>query len=138
MKIMVDTNIVISAALFPNPHIKQFWTIVSTENDLFLSSYAINEIRRVVAYKFHDKKHNMATFLQNVQYTIVHLPPKIAIPDAITIRDPSDYPILASAILADVDILITGDKDFDDVNIERPEILTISEFMGKYCNETRE
>jgi len=34
--------------------------------------------------------------------------------------------------LEDVDILITGDKDFAAVDIDRPEILTPTEFLSKY------
>jgi predicted nucleic acid-binding protein len=42
------------------------------------------------------------------------------------IRDKKDYPILASAIIADVDVFITGDKDFSAVDIERPEVMSIA------------
>lgn len=31
--------------------------------------------------------------------------------------------------LKDVDVLITGDRDFEDVDVERPEIMTPGEFM---------
>jgi len=48
------------------------------------------------------------------------------------IRDEKDYMVLHTAILADVDILITGDKDFEDIKIERPEILTPKRFLEKY------
>ena len=48
------------------------------------------------------------------------------------IRDDKDYMVLYTAILADVDILITGDKDFKDIKIERPEILTPKKFFEKY------
>jgi hypothetical protein len=41
------------------------------------------------------------------------------------IRDKKDYPILASAIIADVDVFITGDKDFGGLDLEHPEIMTI-------------
>ena len=47
-------------------------------------------------------------------------------------RDVYDYPILATAILEDVDVLITGDKDFAVVDIDHPEILTPTEFLSKY------
>ena len=50
----------------------------------------------------------------------------------IPIRDKSDYPVILSAILADVDVLITGDKDFKDIKIEKPEILTPTEFLQIY------
>lgn len=31
-----------------------------------------------------------------------------------------------------VDILITGDKDFSDIVIEKPEIVTPTEFVARY------
>jgi len=40
--------------------------------------------------------------------------------------------IIVSALLSDVDILITGDKDFLDVDIDKPEILTPREYLEKY------
>lgn len=46
--------------------------------------------------------------------------------------DKKDLPILVSAILGDIDILITGDKDFARIEIDRPEILTPREFVEKY------
>lgn len=44
-----------------------------------------------------------------------------------------DYPILYTAILDNVDVLVTGDGDFNDVKVEKPEILKPSEFLEKYC-----
>ena len=35
-------------------------------------------------------------------------------------------------IIEDVDVLVTGDKDFSDVEIEKPEILTPAQFLKKY------
>jgi predicted nucleic acid-binding protein len=49
-----------------------------------------------------------------------------------SLRDKKDNPILASAILADADVLVTGDKDFAELSIERPLIMTITEFTDKY------
>lgn len=40
--------------------------------------------------------------------------------------------MLYTAIREDVDVLITGDKDFSDVNMERPEILTPAQFLDRY------
>lgn len=48
------------------------------------------------------------------------------------IRDIKDYPVLYTAMIEDIDILITGDKDFSDIDIEKPEILSPIEFMEKY------
>ena len=37
--------------------------------------------------------------------------------------------MLASSILADVDFLITGDKDFSGVEIDRPVVLPPAAFL---------
>jgi predicted nucleic acid-binding protein len=44
-------------------------------------------------------------------------------------RDVKDYPILATAIIEDIDIFITGDKDFIVLDVEIPEIMTMAEFL---------
>lgn len=33
----------------------------------------------------------------------------------------------------DVDVFVTGDSDFNDVYIEKPEIVTPAEFVERYC-----
>lgn len=42
--------------------------------------------------------------------------------------------MLDTAIIEDVDILVTGDKDFTDVEVEKPDILTPVEFIETYVN----
>jgi AbrB family looped-hinge helix DNA binding protein len=48
------------------------------------------------------------------------------------IRDIDDLPVLANAIESEVDLLITGDKDFEDVIIEKPRIMKHREYITKY------
>jgi hypothetical protein len=43
-----------------------------------------------------------------------------------------DYPALYSAIVEDVDLFVTGDNDFHDVEIEKPEIITPPDFLERY------
>ncbi len=42
--------------------------------------------------------------------------------------------MLYSAISADIDILIAGNKDFSAAEVEKPEILTPSQFNEKYLS----
>lgn len=48
------------------------------------------------------------------------------------IRDATDQPIFNAAILSDVDLIITGDKDFLSLDIERPRCITASEFLDEF------
>ena len=45
------------------------------------------------------------------------------------IRDAKDRPILRAAIKANVDAILTGDKDFLESGIEKPKIYTAREFI---------
>jgi len=131
MDIMIDTNIIISAALFPNHRMSRFLFLVSEENNLFICSYTFEEIERVVLRKFPLKEHDIIVFFRRLRYTRIDTP-NVDILGEITVRDSKDNPILASAIFANADILITGDRDFDTLNLERPKIMNISEYIEKY------
>ena len=50
------------------------------------------------------------------------------------IRDMADAPILYTAIIEGIDVFITGDKDFEDIEIEKPSIMTIVEFETAYMS----
>ncbi len=50
------------------------------------------------------------------------------------VRGIKNSPILATAIIEDVDIFITGDKDFHVLDIEQPKIMPMTNFLEKYNN----
>ena len=132
MRIMLDTNILISIAIFNSEKLKEMLTHICTNHTLVLSSYIIQELEDVTERKFSSKKKDMDEFLYNLPYELEYTPSTILDEKAMLIRDIKDVPVLYSAIISDVDILITGDKDFDDVKIEKPEIMTANEFLEKY------
>ncbi len=132
MKIMLDTNILISAGVFPNSKVARIVKMIALDCNIVISSYAIEELWRVTDRKFPDRKPIIERFLSKLTYEIAYTPTIINVEKYPQIRDVSDYPILASAMNADVDILISGDKDFGDVDCERPEIMTIAKFEEQY------
>ncbi|MDD3024182.1 MAG: hypothetical protein PHE26_09845 [Syntrophomonadaceae bacterium] len=73
----------------------------------------------------------MDKLLLKMSYDLVYTPEEMD-ETLFNIRDAKDYLVLYTAIIEDVDILITGDKDFADVEIEKPEILTPADFRAKY------
>ena len=132
MDIMIDTNIIVSAAIFPNPRMNRFLEIISEDHNLFICSFSLEEVERVIKRKFPDRLGTMEMFLRKLSYTLIRTPAVDVVNQDIHIRDKDDYPILTSAIIGDVDVLISGDNDFSDVDIDRPEILTIRKFAEKY------
>ncbi|MGI6166293.1 MAG: putative toxin-antitoxin system toxin component, PIN family [Limnochordia bacterium] len=131
MRIMLDTNVLISIIIFRSQILTDMMALVLTEHRLVLSSYVIEELKQVVARKFEEKSVVLEVFLQALPYEFVYTP-ELMDQTLFSIRDPADYPVLYSAIVEDVDILITGDKDFAAVEVEKPEIVTPSEFVEKY------
>jgi putative PIN family toxin of toxin-antitoxin system len=128
---MLDTNILISAFVFRSRKIYAVINYIVSYHELILPSYVVDELKDVVERKFPKMKSALGEFLTTLSFTLVHSP-KLIPSDLFKIRDISDAPILYAAITEGVDILITGDKDFDDVNIEIPIIMTIEEFEKKY------
>jgi len=131
MRIMVDTNILISALLFPGETINTMMKKVTSEHTLVLSSFVVDELMDVTERKFPDKTKTVDTLLSQLPYELVYTPKQPNM-ELFEIRDIKDYPILYTAIIEDVDIFITGDDDFDDVIVDKPEIMTAAEFVKKY------
>lgn len=92
----------------------------------------IDELHEVIERKFLNKQKDIEKFLMKLPFELVYTPKTIEEHDLFKIRDVDDEKVLYSAIIADVDILLTGDKDFSDIEIEKPEILTPSAFLEKY------
>lgn len=128
---MLDTNILVSLLLFPNQRMNRMMEAIFSSHKLVLSSFVVEELKAVVRRKFPAKAAVVDDLLAKMSFDLVYTPEQIN-EKLFLIRDEKDYPVLYTAMIEDVDILITGDKDFAEIEVERPEILTPAEFMGKY------
>ena len=132
MRILIDTNIALSAVLSPDGYTADVLKFaIRDEHTICLCTFSIDELRLVVKRKFPDKMHALELFLSEFSYELL-LTPAVLPQGLPSIRDANDLPILASAIMGDVDLLLTGDKDFDAVDVERPAILSPTKFMALY------
>jgi len=128
---MLDTNVLISLLLFPNQRMNAMMEHIFKEHELVLSSFVVDELKDVVRRKFPAKVKVVDKLLLKMSYNLVYTPEEID-ETLFNINDPNDYAVLYTAIIEDVDVLITGDKDFAKIEIEKPEILTPAEFRSKY------
>ncbi len=131
MKIMLDTNILVSLLLFPNLRMNAMMEYIFSEHTLVLSSFVVDELKDVIKRKFPSQTKAVDRLLLKMSYDFVYTPDEID-DTLFFIRDREDYPVLYTAIIEEIDILITGDKDFADIEIEKPEILTPTAFIEKY------
>jgi putative PIN family toxin of toxin-antitoxin system len=127
---MIDTNILLSALVFKSVKMADLLEYVAEKYTLVLCSYVIAEANTVITRKSSKYQAVLDYFLLKMSFEMAYT--SSWQPNMPDIRDEKDKPILASAIVADVDVLITGDKDFYDVDIERPEILSPADFLEKY------
>jgi len=132
MRIMIDRNLLVSAFVLSSPYLLKLIDIISEHHKIVLSTYGIDELKRVTRQKFSTKYDFLESFLQELPYELVYTPEKIDKSKFPVIRDMKDLPILVSAIIEDVDILLTNDLDFAALEIEKPEILKPKEFLDKY------
>lgn len=131
MRIMLDTNVLISSILFPGDKINNMMNYIFLRHQLVLSSYVVEELKSVVRRKFPKKEPVIEKLLLMMSYEYVYTPDDMK-ENLFSIRDVKDYPVLYTAIIEDIDILITGDRDFEDIIIDKPLIMTPKEFSDKY------
>ena len=131
MRILVDTNILISAALNPNgtPY-KAFLKAVTYPNKGIICDQNIEELRRIFNRKFPQKISLLEHFLSIALMAMeVVSTPNEELEEESYIRDVADRPILRAALNAKADILLTGDKDFLESGVINPKIMTAAEFI---------
>ena len=132
MKVMLDTNILVSAFVFKSKKMNELIYKLSTEHEIVICSYTIEELKELVDTKFKVTQNDLDEFLKDFPFILVYSPTTVE-NKLFEIRDKDDYIILHTAIIEDVDVFITGDKDFNDIDIDKPEIMNATEFLEKYC-----
>lgn len=132
MRVLIDTNILIAAALSSKgtPY-QAFIKAVTYPNHGMVCEQNIDELRRIFNRKFPQKIHALETFLSLALMTLELVPTPVEehISES-KIRDVNDRPILRAAIHAKADILLTGDKDFLESGLATPQILTAADFVN--------
>ena len=132
MRILIDTNVLISAALNPGgvPY-QAYVKAVTYPNHGIICEQNVDEIKRVFNKKFPDKLSALDRFLATALMTLELVPMPTREGDLeVKVRDAADRPILRAAMEAGADILLTGDRDFLEAGIEHPSIVTPMTFIS--------
>jgi putative PIN family toxin of toxin-antitoxin system len=133
MRVLIDTNILISAALWPaSVPARAYQKATSEPYSAFVSSYTISELKNVFTRKFPAKLKVLDTFVNSLRNTVEIV--QVSEPDENSrsthrLRDAKDEPILQAALDARVEFLITGDKDFLDACLDAPQVITAADFL---------
>lgn len=108
MRIMLDTNVLVSALAFPGV-CAELLDVVLAEHHALVAQEALRELERVLTEKFAFPLHRAreAVAVVGDQATVVHATRPAAWP----LRDPDDRWIVGAALDHGADILVTGDRD---------------------------
>lgn len=125
MRILVDTNVLFSALLFPHSTPAKALLRVAQRHEMVLCDRNIAEIRTILRKKAPRFLPDAEVLLAEMAYELI---PAVDHAEKL-IRDAKDQPILNAAIVADVDIILTGDRDFLCLDMERPRCMTAAQFL---------
>lgn len=131
-KIILDTNILISALGWDGKPKEVFRRILNGELELIISPGQVEELQRVLEYpKFQFTEEQKSTFLTIVveTATLVETYDKVKVVG----EDRSDNIILESAVEGKVDFIISGDEHLLKIkDYENVKIVTVAEFLELY------
>lgn len=121
MRVMVDTNVLISGMVFSGPE-RRLLKTVQEDHVLVVNDYLLAEVREVLARKFPGREHLFSVWLQSFRVEACPMPTAEEVREAARhLRDPKDAVVLASALLARPDIFASGDRD-----LHTPEVLALT------------
>jgi len=133
-KIVLDTNILISAFGWKGKQRLIFDKILNREFELIISKKQLRELYRVLSYpKFNFKEEQKLRFM-GIIYSIATIVNTFGNIKFIQ-EDPSDNIILESAVITKADFLISGDEHLLKIKeFNKTKILTASKFLDLISN----
>lgn len=128
-KVVLDTNVLVSALGWQgNPH-KVLQRVVDKEAELFISYEQFEELARVLDYpKFSFTEEEKTRFKALISAMAVFVTPRTRLD--IVKEDPSDNRILECALVAKADFIISGDEHLLALGkLEGTMIVSAGQFM---------
>jgi len=93
MRIMPDTNVLVSAVVLSSTHISRLVDAISKHHTIVLSTYILDELKRVTMKKFPGKYDLLENFLRELPFELAYTPEKIDASKYPDIRDIKDLPV---------------------------------------------
>lgn len=132
MRVTLDSNIILSIALFNSHTCKELVEKVISQYTLVMNNFNLCETEWTTERDFYKLRWAMKQYLNNMTYEYYSVDKKQINKQQLNIRDKSDHNILGAAIASKCDVLVTGDKDYFEMKYDNIEILTPRQFLEKY------
>ena len=130
MRILVDTNVLISAYVYGGKPRALIHRLLGGEHTMVVTSYIDREFREKLRQKWPlimEKILSMyeMTYFRHLESTDERYG---------ELRDLKDIPVLSDAIYHRIDVILTGDRDFLEADLKRPIALSVS-MLWDYLDE---
>jgi putative PIN family toxin of toxin-antitoxin system len=112
VKVFLDTNVLVSG-FATRGLCADVIRLVLAEHEFITADVVLTELKRVLKQKIQLPGEQIQEILAFLESQTVQ--PKPISPSSIPVRDEDDQWVLASALAAKADVLVTGDKDLLDV-----------------------
>lgn len=116
MRILLDTNVLISAFIFGGKAGRLLNLLFESEHEMLISEYVDKEFKDKLNMKWPDKANIVYNLYREMDFTFC----KSTSRTTGTLRDKKDIPVLSDAIYHNVDLILTGDKDFLESGLTKP------------------
>jgi putative PIN family toxin of toxin-antitoxin system len=112
LRVFVDANILVAGTVWPRWPYEVLQHALKADFKLVLSPYVLTEARRTLAARFPREMDRFEEFLIACDYETADNPTADAVAaHAGLVRDIADVPVVLAAIEAQVDCLVSEDKD---------------------------
>lgn len=131
MRIVIDTNVWVSALAFGGNPASVLERVVEQEITIIVSEDILSEIRRVI----HDK---FPTFVPKFENLLTGFKPllryiKLGTMNIDAVRDPKDNMVLETALVSSAKYIISGDRDLLSVQKFRGvQIVSPADFLTNF------
>ena len=120
MRILIDTNVLISAFVFGGNAGRLLSLLFETNYELLVSDYVDAEFKAKTEEKWPTKAEKIYALYKTLPFTFC---------ESATIlqgrlRDEKDIPVLSDALYNNVDVILSGDKDFLEADLEHPLVFS--------------
>jgi putative PIN family toxin of toxin-antitoxin system len=125
MRILIDTNVLISALVFGGQAGELLDKLFDSEHELYVSEYIDSEFKEKLKIKWGDKAEKIYELYRRLDINFCESTnEKLG-----ELRDDKDVPVLSDAIYNNIDIILSGDKDFLEADLEYPLIYSPAMMM---------
>ena len=125
MRILIDTNILFSALLFPHSKPAKAFLYVADNHDIVLCDRNIAELRDILKRKAPKYLPDAEVLLAEMSYELI---PALDHAEKL-IPHPTAQPISTSPTASDAAIILTAHKDFLSLEMEHPKCMTVAQFL---------